>query len=63
VPTNPGQIALTRISGARARAIDFVKVIRAPFELAYAEDDPMPKRPAMEATFTIAPQPSRFMAA
>src|SRR5439155_21763287 len=53
----PGQTAFTRISGANALAIDFVIVIRPPFDAAYAIELPDPAMPATDATLTIEPPP------
>src|SRR5690606_15896901 len=49
VSMNPGQMALTRILGASARASESVMVLSAPLEAAYGTDEPMPVTPAMEA--------------
>lgn len=54
VSTGPGQTAFTRISGASARASDFVIVFTAPLLAAYAILDPSPEIPATELTDTIA---------
>ena len=48
---NPGQIAFTLI-GPKALARDLVMLINAPFEAAYATELPIPKTPAIDATFT-----------
>src|SRR5687768_11515603 len=55
VATAPGTTLHTLISGARARANDFVKPCTAALETAYGSDDPKPVKPATLPTLTIAP--------
>ena len=55
-------MAFTRISGASARASDSVSVLTAPFDAAYATDEPSPAVPAMDDKFTTAPRPLAWSA-
>ena len=55
VVISPGQTALTRISGASARARYSVIELTAPLEAMYGTDEPMPSAPAIDETLTIAP--------
>src|SRR5262245_28035428 len=54
VSIGPGQTALTRISGASALASDLVIVFSPPLLAQYAIDEPQPRKPATELTFTTA---------
>src|SRR5512145_849111 len=57
--TKPGATALTRISGAKARARLRVRLIKAALVAAYAMLLAWPPRPAIDAVFTIAPRVDR----
>ena len=55
-------MAFTLISGARAWASPFVKVLRAPFEAAYAIELPNPLMPEYDEMLTIQPWPEDLRA-
>ena len=52
----PGHTALTRTSGAIARARYRVIELTAPLDAMYATDEPMPSAPAIDDTLTMAPR-------
>src|SRR5580765_7509448 len=56
VVISPGHTALTRTSGARARAKYSVIELTAPFDAMYATDEPMPSAPAIDEMLTMAPR-------
>ena len=58
----PGQTAFTRMAGASARASDSVIAFSAPFDAMYGTDEPSPSRPAIDDTFTMAPEPAACIA-